>query len=69
MKNATHEVLRPIPGPGGRIYQPRERVDASGWRNAAALTERRYLRPLTYGESVDAKPKGKEVSHGSIPTV
>ncbi len=42
---ATHVVVRPFPGPGG-LQLPGTEVDASEWRNASSLVQRRYLRPI-----------------------
>lgn len=41
-----HDVLRPLPGPGG-IIDSGQTVDVSGWhpRRVNQLVERRYLRP------------------------
>ncbi len=41
----THVVMRPFPGPGG-LQIPGTEVDASEWRNASSLVQRRYLRPI-----------------------
>ncbi len=37
-------VVRPFPGPEGKIFQIGEVVNTSGWRNVEALVEQRYIR-------------------------
>ncbi len=46
-------VTRPFTGAEGKVYQPGEVVDVSGWKHTDLLVEQRRLRPLT----VEPKPK------------
>ena len=42
----THRVRRAFEGVGGRIYQPGEEIDASGFRLLDRLVSQRYLMPI-----------------------
>lgn len=73
----THVVLRPFEG--ARPFRAGEEVDASGWRTARLLEERRYIKPLpvlVMSEPVKAKGNriqqaaqiAREVNDGSQST-
>ena len=68
---ATHIVAKPFATAGGELPAGAQ-VDASAWRNTAALVRARYLRPISDADLMQtdvppAPPKrqrGREVQHG-----
>ncbi len=63
---ATHMVVRPFPGPGGKSLPPGTEVDASTWRHAAHLVRRRYLRPLERPAELIPEPRKIATPHPNV---
>jgi hypothetical protein len=65
----THVVLRALPGPGGRIYQPKERLDFSGIdpERLRALEGRRFVRPVTVADLEAASPEAPQDVDDAAP--
>jgi len=51
----THVVVKSLPF-GGKTLEPGTEVNASEWRNAAALESQRYIKPI--------QPDGREKRMG-----
>jgi len=49
-------VQRPFEGPGARVFQAGELVEAEEWKNRDKLVAQRYLRPATGDEIASAEP-------------
>ncbi len=60
-----YEVLRKFEGHGGKVFKPRELVDAEGWKLKTQLINHRYI-ALTDRSSTPPSPKPKVVATAEV---